>query len=61
MGKPRINGMNKSCIPNRYADMRRRNNAYKKGIEFADNDWLRGIAKRERKLMMQKEEFDGKT
>jgi len=41
--------------------MRRRNNAYKKGVAFAENDWVRGAAKRERKLKEYKEDMDGKA
>lgn len=56
MSKPRIYGMKTACVPNREADMRRRNNTFWKGREFAENDYHRCEEKRERRLRKQKEE-----
>lgn len=56
MSKPRIYGMKTACVPNREADMHRRNNAFWKGREFAENDFQRGRDKRERRLRKQKED-----
>ena len=46
MGKPRICGIARPNIPNRYADQRRRNKSYFKGLDFAD----KSIDRYERKL-----------
>lgn len=50
MANARIYGMKSLCIPNREADMRRRNNAYWKGREFAENDFQRGRNKQKRRI-----------
>lgn len=56
MAKAKIYGPKSCCVPNRQADFRRRNNAYKKGREFAENDFHRARDKQERKLIKQKGE-----
>ena len=38
MGKPKIYGNKTACVPNREADMRRRNKAYRKGLAFIENE-----------------------
>ena len=50
MANARIYGMKSLCVPNREADMRRRNNAFWKGREFVENDFQRGRNKRERRI-----------
>lgn len=56
MANTRIYGRKSVCIPNREADMRRRNNAFWKGREYALNYQDRFEAKQERQLRKTKEE-----
>lgn len=60
MANARIYGRKSVCIPNREADMRRRNNAFWKGREYALNYQDRFEAKQERQLRKMKEESYGK-
>ena len=54
MAKAKMYGLKSICVPNRVADMRRRNDAFWKGHEFAENDFQRAKAKQERKSRKEK-------
>lgn len=54
MAKAKMYGSKSICVPNREADMRRRNNTFWKGREFAENDYQRGRSKREKKSREKK-------
>lgn len=60
MAKAKMYGSKSICVPNREADMRRRNNAFRKGREYALNYQDRFEAKQERQLRKRKEESYGK-
>lgn len=49
MGKAKIYGAKSVYIPNREADMRRRNNTFRKNRQFAENTIDRYEAKLEKK------------
>lgn len=54
MANVRAYGMKSAYIPNRVADMRRRNKAFWKGREFAENDFQRGRDKQERRIQKER-------
>ena len=54
MAKAKIYGSKSICVPNRVADMRRRNNAFWKGRKFAENDFQRGRDKQEQRIRKEK-------
>lgn len=56
MAKAKMYGSKSICVPNRVADMRRRNNTFWKGREYALNYQDRFEAKKERQLRKMKEE-----
>ena len=56
MANMRKYGMTRSCVPNRDADKRRRNNAFFKGLDFADNSIDRYERKFEKRLRKKKED-----
>ena len=60
MANMRKYGMNRTYVPNREADKRRRNKAFFKGLEFADNSIDRYERKYEKRLKKMKEEDHGK-
>ena len=49
MGKARMYGMKSICVPNREADMRRRNNAFWNCHKFAEADSKRAGRKNRRR------------
>lgn len=59
MSNPAMYGMKRAYIPNREADKRRRNNAFFKGLDFADNSIDRYERKFEKRLRKRKEPGNG--
>ena len=56
MSKARMYGTNRRCVPNRDADMRKRNNMYFKGRDFAEKSIDRYERKFEKRMQIMKEE-----
>ena len=50
MAKAKMYGSKSVGVPNREADMRRRNNTFWKSREFTENDLQRSRKRRERKI-----------